>query len=57
MSDTCPRCGSKHMVTGTTTRKTRTVTVWPFWRNEKWDEETRSYQKCLDCGHEWQEDA
>lgn len=57
MTDHCPHCGSKHMVTGTTKRSTRTVTTWPFWRVEKWSEQTESYQRCLDCGHEWQEDA
>ena len=50
----CPVCGSKHMVTGTTKRSTRSVTIFPFWRVERWDEETSSYQKCLDCGHEWE---
>lgn len=53
MSDTCPRCGSQHMVTGTTTRKTRVVKSYFFWREESWSEQTESYQRCLDCGHEW----
>ena len=41
------------MVTGTTTRKTRVVKSYFFWREESWSEQTESYQRCLDCWHEW----
>ena len=52
----CPKCKSEDVVIRTETSKREKIQV-VFWVRKESTCEAKTTHRCLDCGHEWEDEA